>query len=130
MPDKTWMQTADWKSEKHVPVIEAPDAVKKGEVVKVTVSVGKQIPHPNVTEHHIKWLDLFFWADGEKFPMEVGYATFDTHGESTQGPNTGPLYSEPFAVFAFKITKPGTLMATSYCNIHGLWKSEKDIAIK
>ncbi len=127
---KTWMQTADWKTEKHVPVIEAPDVVKKGDLVKVSVTVGKQVPHPNVTEHHISWVDLFFWPEGDKAPMEVGYMTFDTHGESTQGPNTGPLYSEPQAMFTFKITKAGTLMATSYCNVHGLWKSEKEIKIK
>ena len=127
---KTWMQTADWKSEKHVPVIEAPDVVKKDELVKVIVSVGKQIPHPNLTEHHIKWVDLFLWAEGDKAPMEIGYATFDTHGESTQGANAGSLHSEPYAVFAFKTSKSGTLMATSYCNIHGLWKSEKEIKVK
>ncbi len=130
MGDKTWLQTADWKSEKHVPVIDAPDKVKSGELVKVEVSVGKEIPHPNKTEHHIKWIDLFFWPDGAKFPMEVGYISFDTHGESAEGPNTGPLYSEPLTTFAFKTTVSGTLMATSYCNIHGLWKSEKRLEVE
>ncbi|MHA1906857.1 MAG: desulfoferrodoxin family protein, partial [Candidatus Thorarchaeota archaeon] len=28
---------------------------------------------------------------------------------------------------AFKTKKKGTIMATSYCNIHGLWKSEADL---
>ena len=37
-------QSADWKQEKHSPVIE----VEKIEgLVKVRVSVGKEIPHPN-----------------------------------------------------------------------------------
>ena len=124
---KKWIQTADWKSEKHVPVIE----IKKVEDGKVTVmvSVGKEIAHPNTTNHHIKWLDLFFWPEGENFPCEIGYATFDHHGESAKGPDTNGIYSEPVANFVFKTGKPGILMATSYCNIHGLWKSEAELKL-
>ncbi len=124
---KKWIQTADWKSEKHVPVIE----IKKVEDGKATVvvSVGKEIAHPNTTAHHIKWLDLFFWPEGEKFPYEIGYATFDSHGASAQGPDTSGVYAEPVAQFVFKINKSGTLMATSYCNIHGLWKSEEELKL-
>jgi superoxide reductase len=124
---KKWIQTADWKSEKHVPVIE----IKKVEDGKATVvvSVGKEIAHPNTTNHHIKWMDLFFWPDGEKFPVEIGYCTMDHHGESAKGPDTSGIYSEPVAKFVFKTGKSGTLMATSYCNIHGLWKSEAKIKL-
>jgi superoxide reductase len=124
---KKWIQTADWKNEKHVPVID----IKKVEDGKATVkvTVGKEIPHPNTTEHHIKWLDLFFWPEGEKFPYEIGYCTFDHHGESVKGPNTSGVYSEPVAKFVFKTDKPGTLMATSYCNIHGIWKSEEELKL-
>ena len=35
----------------------------------VTVSVGKEIPHPNTTEHHIRWIKLFFKGEGENFPL-------------------------------------------------------------
>ena len=61
-------QSADWKKEKHVPVIEAPDAAKKGEFFKTTVTVGKEIAHPNTAAHHIRWIELYFLPDGEKFP--------------------------------------------------------------
>ena len=47
-------QTADWKSEKHIPVIECPDVVAADEMFKVTVSLGKEVAHPNTTEHHIR----------------------------------------------------------------------------
>ena len=53
-------QTADWKSEKHVPVIERPDAVSADEVFDVKVSLGKEVAHPNTTEHHIRWIQLYF----------------------------------------------------------------------
>jgi superoxide reductase len=124
---KKWIQTADWKNEKHVPVI----TIKKKEdgSIKVIVQVGKEKAHPNTTNHHIKWLDLFFWPEGAKFPVEIGYCTFDHHGESAEGPDTSGIYSEPIAKFVFKTDKPGTLMATSYCNIHGLWKSEEELEL-
>jgi len=35
------VQTADWKSEKHVPVIECADKVKAGEFFEVKASLGK-----------------------------------------------------------------------------------------
>ena len=34
-------QEADWKSEKHVPVIEAPETVRKDEPMNIKVIVGK-----------------------------------------------------------------------------------------
>ena len=60
------LQSADWKKEKHVPLIEAPEKVKKGEFFKVTATVGKEIAHPNKTEHHIRWIEIYFQPDGEK----------------------------------------------------------------
>jgi superoxide reductase len=29
-----------------------------------------------------------------------------------------------------KVNKPGTLLATSWCNIHGLWEDDKSISVK
>jgi superoxide reductase len=130
MPDlKDLFQSADWKTEKHVPVIEAPDKVKKSEFFKVIVSVGKEIPHPNTTEHHIRWIEVYFLADGEKFPYQLGKFEFTAHGESTQGPNTSTIYTYPEATCNFKTEKSGAILASSYCNIHGLWQSSKKIEI-
>ena len=73
---KDLMQSADWKKEKHVPVIEAPDKVGKGEEFTVKAAVGKKIAHPNTTEHHIRWISLFFLPDGEKFPIQIARIEF------------------------------------------------------
>jgi superoxide reductase len=115
-------RTEDWKKEKHVPVIEILE--KEGELVTVRVTVGKEIPHPNTTEHHIRYIELVFWPEGEPYPFHVGRAEFNAHGESVKGPNTSTVYTEPIATFTFKTGKPGKLIAFSYCNIHGLWKGE------
>ena len=41
------MKSADWKAEKHVPVITALGPFTSGEALEVEVAVGKEIPHPN-----------------------------------------------------------------------------------
>ncbi len=127
---KDLFQAADWKKEKHVPVIDAPDTAKKSEFFKITVSVGKEIAHPNTTEHHIRWTEVYFLADGEKFPYQIGRFEFNAHGESTLGINTSTIYTRPEVVCSFKTDKPGTILASSYCNIHGLWQNSKTIAVE
>jgi len=130
MDFKELFQGADWKTEKHVPVIEAADKIKKGEIVKITLTVGKEIPHPNTTEHHIRWIEVYFLAGGEKFPYQIGKFEFTSHGESAQGPNTSTIFTHPEVVINFKTEKSGTIFVASYCNIHGLWKNQKELKVE
>lgn len=127
---KELLQSADWKTEKHVPVIEAPAKIKKGESFKITVTVGKEIAHPNTTEHHIRWITVYFLADEEKFPYQIAKFEFASHGESIQGPNTSTVFTHPEATVTFKTEKSGLLLAVSYCNIHGLWQSSAKITVE
>lgn len=122
-------QSADWKKEKHAPVIEAPDSVGKGEFFDVTVSIGAEIAHPNTTNHHISWIEVYFHPDGAKFPIQIGRAEFTAHGASADGPDTGSVYTHHSSTLQFKTDQPGTILASSYCNIHGLWQSSKEIAV-
>ena len=122
-------QTADWKTEKHVPIIDCADEVKAGDLFVATVSVGKEIAHPNTTEHHIRWITVYFQPEGGKFPYEVGRFEFSAHGESAEGPNKGPVYTNHEVALTLKISKPGVMFATAFCNIHGLWQSEKEIKV-
>ena len=115
------IQTADWKKEKHVLVIECPDQVKVG--------LGKEIAHPNTTEHHISWISLYFQPEGGKFTHDVGRFEFNAHGESAAGPNQGPVYTHHEVTTSLKLDRPGTLQALALCNIHGLWESSKEISV-
>jgi len=124
------IQEADWKTEKHVPVIECADAIKSGEPFEIKVSIGKEIAHPNTTEHHIDWIALFFIAEGEKFPCQVARFEMGAHGSSAQGPNTSTVYTHHAVASWMKTEKAGTLIAVSMCNIHGLWQSSKEINLK
>ncbi len=123
-------QTADWKTEKHVPVIECPDSVAADEMFDVKVSLGKEVAHPNTTEHHIRWIQLYFKPEGDKFAYQVGNFEFCAHGESAAGANEGPVYTNHSAVARMKVKKPGTLLATALCNIHGLWEYSKSVSVK
>jgi len=123
---KELLQSGDWKGEKHVPSIEIKN---KEEKITVEVGVGKEIPHPNTTEHHISWIEVYFLPEGEKFPYLLGKYEFTAHGASSQGPNTSGVYTEPWITLNFKTQKSGTLYALSYCNIHGLWTNSADLKL-
>ena len=73
-------------------------------------------------------IELYFLPEGEKFPITIGRFEFSAHGAGGQGPNTSTVYTEPYVVCTLKSGKSGTLMATSFCNIHGLWTSS--VALK
>ena len=90
--------------EKHVPVIEIIDG---GKAVKITV--GKEVPHPNTIEHHIKWIALFGVKDGRA----VHIATFDL----------GPTCGIPEVTAHVNTEGLSELIAVEYCNLHGLWES-------
>ncbi|MCL7411550.1 MAG: class II SORL domain-containing protein [Methanosarcinaceae archaeon] len=99
---------------KHVPVIEAPDTVTAGEAFEVTVKVGST-PHVMEVVHHIQWIDLY---SGGNFITKVILT---------------PVFMT--AKVTINMVKSGahetaTLRAVSRCNVHGMWESEKVIAVK
>lgn len=94
--------------EKHIPTIELVNCKEcAGKVVRVVV--GKEVPHPNTIEHHIKWIALF----GVKGGLAVHLATFDL----------GPTYAAPEVVAHVNLAGLSELIAVEYCNIHGLWEN-------
>lgn len=111
-------RTDDWKHEKHVPVIDIVERTDDKIVFEVTV--GKEIPHPNTLEHHIKYIEVFFLPEDSKTPVKVGKVEFSSHGEYD-------TFTDYKGRFELKTSKKGKLVAFSYCNIHGLWKGEKEI---
>ena len=122
------VKTADWKAEKHVPVITAPTAAKAGEPFDVEIAVGKEIPHPNTAQHHIAWIALHFVPIGANTSIELGRVDFSAHSASmTEKP--GPAATDPYARFRIRLAVSGTLHATAYCNLHGLWTSSAPIAV-
>ena len=124
------IQSADWKNEKHVPAIDTQEVVPVGQPFMVTVSVGKEIPHPNTVEHHISWIDLYFMPDGGKFVHQVAHFELNAHGASAKGANEGPVHSHPVVSFLMTLEVSGTLIAVEHCNIHGLWENSLEIQVE
>ncbi len=103
------------KKEGHTPQIEAPSAVKPGEVFEIKVKVG---PHPSKVEHSIRWIEVYFYEDEKPFnPAMLARVEF------------APVLCEPEVVLKVKLEKGGVLHALEYCNLHGLWSSKKEIGI-
>jgi len=108
------IRTEDFKSEKHVPFIGIPTVVKKGKKFEVEVTVGKEIPHPNTVEHHIKWIDLYAKFKGKPV-IQISHFDF------------APTYGEPSVKTTISLPESATLIAVIYCNIHGLWENSVDV---
>ncbi len=124
------IQESDWKTEKHVPVVECPDTIRKNEFFEVTADIGKGIVHPNTTAHHIRWISLYFLADGEKFPCQIARCEFNAHGASVEGPDTSTVYVHHKVKAWMKTGKSGTIIAVAHCNIHGLWEYSRQIKVE
>ena len=119
---ESFVKTADWKNEKHVPVIDAPASVKTGETFDVDVTVGKEIPHPNTVEHHIEWIALHYVPEGAQTSIEIARLDLSAHGVNA--------FTAASAKFRVALQKGGALYATAYCNLHGLWASSAAIAVE
>ena len=120
------LQKADWKQEKHVPVVITQ---KMDDAIQVEATVGKGIAHPNTTAHHIAWMELYFLPDKGAFPYLIGRYDFAAHGASAEGTDTSTVYTAPKVTMTFKTDKSGTIYALSYCNVHGLWANKEHLDV-
>ncbi|MCF7907438.1 MAG: class II SORL domain-containing protein [Candidatus Omnitrophica bacterium] len=98
---------------KHIPIIEAPDKVKKDELFEIKIEIGKLLAHPNEPAHFIEWIELYC---GHTF---LGRASL----------SGGASY--PTVTFQVKLSHAhGPLKAWGKCNIHGLWEGLKTITVE
>ncbi|MHC4479832.1 MAG: desulfoferrodoxin family protein [Planctomycetota bacterium] len=97
---------------KHVPVISAPDSVKKGECFEVSVEVGKLLAHPNERGHYIHFVELY--AD----ETYLGRQDFT------------PVTSCPVARFCVRLDHiHQQLRAFELCNLHGVWEGDRKLSV-
>ena len=93
--------------QKHVPAIDLPDNIRKGEAFPVKVRVGYAITHPSTPDH---WIDeIRLLVDGK----EVSRLYYKTGG-----------ITAPSAVFMISLDKDSIVEAVGHCNLHGYWISD------
>ncbi|MCG8513761.1 MAG: desulfoferrodoxin [Halanaerobiales bacterium] len=96
---------------KHVPFIQAPTRVKKGEYFDVAIRMGEELDHPMEVGHFIQYVDLYanYYHLGR-----VGF-TPDCKAEATM---------------KVKLEECCTLRAYTLCNLHGQWESAHEITVE
>ncbi|MBN2790651.1 MAG: desulfoferrodoxin [Candidatus Delongbacteria bacterium] len=92
--NKMEANAVDAANEKHVPIIEKTE---NGILVKVG-----EVDHPMADEHYIEWIEVINGSYSQK--------KFLKPGEKPQA--------------EFYVPFNDNLVARSYCNLHGLWKSK------
>ncbi len=97
--------------EKHVPTIEVIREHAGEKVDLIHVTVGKETPHPNTTEHHIVWVDVFGVKKENGQVVNLGRAAF------------GPTFTSPDISWHTPLDQFKAICALSYCNVHGLWQN-------
>lgn len=97
--------------EKHVPYIQAPDKVKKGEHFQVIIKMGKEIDHPMEPGHFIQYVDL--------------YADYYHLGRVNFTPET-----KAEATLTIKLEESCKLRAFELCNLHGQWEAAHQITVE
>ena len=97
----------------HLPVITAPQSVKKNEFFDVQVEVGATLVHPNDCGHFI--MDIELYAD----------ETFLARAVLTPGAVA------PDVAFRIRLRDAtAQLLAYCACNVHGRWVGCKEIAVE
>lgn len=97
--------------QKHIPYIQAPDRVKRGEYFQVSIKMGKEIDHPMEPGHFIQYVDL--------------YADYYHLGRVNYTPE-----AKAEVVLTIKLEESCTLRAFEFCNLHGQWEGSLEILVE
>lgn len=97
---------------KHIPIIEIMKNHTLSTENIIKVEVGKEIKHPNLLEHSIRWISLYVTTKDNKI-IYIGKQEFE------------PSICNPIAKYQLNsefLNDIRMITAISYCNLHGLWK--------
>ncbi|NPA70657.1 MAG: desulfoferrodoxin [Crenarchaeota archaeon] len=104
------------KARTHLPLLECPDKVKEGEILRLRIRVEG---HPNRIDHYISSIDVYFSEDDRPFnPVKIAHIELM------------PEYAEPIIELGLRLRKSGTIHVVAYCTTHGLWESARRIVVE
>ncbi|MBU0580349.1 MAG: Neelaredoxin [Candidatus Margulisbacteria bacterium] len=99
--------------EKHMPSIDVKECGTCGEL-SVTIQVSKEVIHPSTVEHAIKTIILY----GANKAGKLEQLTIFQLGDQ----NTVPRIRT-----SIKKGQYVKLIATAYCNLHGIWENTVEL---
>ncbi len=99
-------------ADKHSPVITCSPSAIRDAKLKVNVRIGRTVAHPNKTDHHFVYIQLW---DLETLLAEAHFTS------TTFGCSPVMVEVDFYVVPAVSMR----LKALAYCNKHGLWESEE-----
>jgi superoxide reductase len=105
------IKEAEDLEKKHLPIIDCPDSVVKGEPFEVTIEVGKLLKHPNDNAHYIEYIELL---GGDLFISKTDLI---------------PVVGNPKVTLTITLNNEVPLVARARCNLHGIWETSKDIKV-
>lgn len=99
---------------KHLPAITVPDKVKTKELFEIKIKIGgiDGVEHPNLLGYWINWVDVYA---GDRFLGRFEFA---------------PETTKPEITIHIALDETTTLRIFGFCNLHGIWKSTKEITIE
>jgi superoxide reductase len=105
-----YLKQADEGKEKHTPDISVRNCSGCGEL-NITIHVGKEVLHPSTNIHSIKTITLY----GITKENKIEQLTVFQLGDENTVPRVRTSVKKDIYI---------KLIATSYCNLHGLWENE------
>lgn len=114
---------------KHLPLIEAPDKVRKGEFFDFKVVINKDMTGSDKTDAQRFWFTVYFLPQDSGIPYQVVkplFATQEEPEEKKEPLENSILYQ---ASFQFKTEKTGNIYAAAYCPVHGLSQSRSRVEV-
>lgn len=100
----------------HVPVLSLPARVRAGRAFDLVVQIGVR-PHESTAEHRIEWIEVALGpatgASGEWRRVVVADLSVDV---------PYPVLRVPVM-----IREPATLVARARCNVHGVWRTVREL---
>jgi superoxide reductase len=127
---KRMARFADWSPESHLPTIDAPASVRKGQVFELKVTIGKRKPHASDADHHISWAAVHFHPDGNGLQYVIGKSEFTVQARPEKRSRPTARLMHRSINVRFSTGRPGIIHASGLCSVHGHWLSSKKLEVR
>ncbi|MGQ4913577.1 MAG: desulfoferrodoxin family protein [Candidatus Asgardarchaeia archaeon] len=95
----------------HTPIVKVPEKIESGKPFDIEIQIGDP-PHPNTLEHHVVWIQTFL--DNECL-SRVDFL---------------PIVALPYVKLKVVLGSTAKLRVVARCNMHGLWKIERELKVE